>query len=76
MGLFSEEDIMNKQISSGKTDHSNFMVICTSVAFKTLNGCVAAGFPVFSFPALLDHVISFLVVRSHSIYHIGAIHTK
>ena len=37
---------------------------------------VAAGYPVFLFPVLLDHVMSFLVARSHSIYHIGAIHTK
>ena len=35
VGLFSEEDIIDKQISSRKTDHSNFMVICTSIAFKT-----------------------------------------
>ena len=32
---------------------------------------VAAGFPVFLFPALLDHVMSFLVVvRSYSIYQL------
>ena len=32
---------------------------------------VAAGFPVFLFPALLDHVMSFfVVVRSYSIYQL------
>ena len=32
---------------------------------------VAAGFPVFLFPTLLDHVMSFLVVvRSYSIYQL------
>jgi len=35
VGLFSEEDIIDKQISSRKTDHRNFMVMFTSIPFKT-----------------------------------------
>ena len=31
---------------------------------------VAAGSPVFLFPALLDHVMSFVVVRSYSMYQL------
>ena len=45
----------------GKVKHSPF--------FSSLS--VAAGSPVFLFPALLDHVMSFfVVVRSYSIYQL------
>ena len=35
-----------------------------------VNQFVGAGFPVFLFPALLDHVMSFVVVRSYSMYQL------
>ena len=55
----------------------NRIPVCKHTNFQLVKINVVAGFPVFLFPALLDHVTSFffLVVRSYLI-SVGAIHTR